>query len=159
MAVSTNEASSPETGAGARMNGSQPSTRLYFHSEAVDDIAKWPSPCIPESDSEKANLIGSLCADGSHMPALDIDLPCSLVPSTTEGHFHMYIDKPMSFMAYKKLVAAFIEAGIVEPNIMKYMEMNGMTTLRPAKVKKKPRSPSSGDPIPAPVVVEEKVEE
>lgn len=122
--------------------------RLTFHSEAVDDISKWPSPCEPEPDPKKANLIGSLCSDGSHMPALDIDLPCELVPSTTKGHFHLYIDKPMSFMAYKKLVQAFIDAGIVEPNIIKYMELNGMTTLRPSTVKKPKRAKSSGDPLP-----------
>jgi hypothetical protein len=122
-------------------------TRLAFHSEAVDDISKWPSPCIPEPDYKKANLIGSLCSDGHHMPALDIDLPCELVPSTTKGHFHLYIDKPMTYTAYKKLVEAFIEAGIVEPNILKYMEANGMTTLRPANVKKPKRAKSSGETL------------
>lgn len=81
------------------------------------------------------------------MPALDIDMPCELVPSSTEGHFHLYIDKPMTLMAYKKLVQAFIDAGIVEPNIMKYMDMNGMTALRPRGVKKKKRSGSSADPM------------
>lgn len=119
--------------------------RLTFHSAAVDDISQWPSPCIPEPDGAKANLIDSLCDDGFHMPALDIDLPCELVPSTTEGHFHLYIDKPMSFAAYRKLVEAFIEAGIVEPNILKYMEANGMTTLRPSGVKKPKRAKSSGE--------------
>lgn len=54
----------------------------------------------------------------------------------------------MSFMAYKKLVQAFIDAGIVEPNIMKYMELNGMTTLRPQNVKKPKRAKSSGEPLP-----------
>lgn len=122
--------------------------RLTFHSEAVDDMSKWPSPCEPEPDTKKANLVGSLCADGSHMPALDIDLPCELLPSTTKGHFHLYIDKPMSFMAYKKLVQAFIDAGIVEPNIMKYMELNGVTTLRPQNIKKPKRAKSSGEPLP-----------
>lgn len=122
--------------------------RLTFYSEAVGDISKWPSPCEPEPNHKKANLVGSLCDDGYHMPALDIDLPCKLVPSTTKGHFHLYIDHPMSFVAYKKLVQAFIDAGIVEPNIMKYMEMNGMTTLRPKHIKKPKRAKSSGDPLP-----------
>lgn len=121
--------------------------RLTFYSEAVDDISKWPSPCRPETDRKKANLVGSLCPDGMHMPAIDIDMPCSLVPSTTPGHFHLYIDKPMTFMEYKKFVKAFIDAGIVEPNVMKYMELNGMTTLRPKGVKKAPRAGSSADPI------------
>lgn len=123
------------------------SHRLTFYSEAVDDISKWPSPCVPEPDKKKANLVSSLCSDGYHMPALDIDMPCELVPSSTEGHFHLYIDKPMTLMAYKKLVQAFIDAGIVEPNIMKYMDMNGMTALRPRGVKKKKRSGSSADPM------------
>lgn len=122
--------------------------RLTFHSEAVDDISKWPSPCTPEPDAKKANLVGSLCDDGWHMPCIDIDLPCKLVKSTTKDHFHLYIEKPMTFAAYRKLIEAMIEAGIVEPNILKYMDMNGMTTLRPVGKKKPARAGSSGQALP-----------
>lgn len=121
--------------------------RLYFYNKDLDDPDNYPGVCEP-TDKDFANLIGSLCSDGCHRPALDIDLPCELVPSTTEGHFHLYIDKPMSFQAYKKFVAALIDAGIVEPNHMKHLETNGMTTLRPAWAKKPNRAKSSGDSSP-----------
>lgn len=38
------------------------------------------------------NLISSLCDDEMHRPALDIDVPCRVVPSSTEGHCHIYFD-------------------------------------------------------------------
>jgi hypothetical protein len=118
--------------------------RLYFYNKDLDDPENYPGTC-ESTHPDFANLVGSLCDDGSHMPALDIDLPCKLVPSTTEGHFHLYIDHPMSFEAYGKLVAALIEAGIVEPGHMSHLEENGMTTLRPAGAKKPKRARSSGN--------------
>ena len=67
-----------------------------------------------------------------------------------EQHLHQQGRQPHAWKTAEPGEAreAFIEAGIVEPNILKYMEANGMTTLRPASVKKPKRAKSSGDPIP-----------
>ena len=39
---------------------------------------------------------------GMHRPILDIDLPAALIPSSTPGHYHLYIDKPMEWDRYEE---------------------------------------------------------
>lgn len=53
--------------------------------------------------------------DEYHRPILDIDFPAMLIPSSTEGHFHLYLDRPMKWKVYKKLLQALAEVGIIEP--------------------------------------------
>lgn len=52
--------------------------------------------------------------NGVHRPVLDIDVPAFLVPSSTPGHSHLYIDKPMMWDEYAKLLGALEAAGIIE---------------------------------------------
>lgn len=119
-------------------------TRLYAHNDHMDGgPAEFPG-CCHIVDKASANLVGSVCADGQHMPALHIDVPCQLLPSSTDGHHHLYIDKPMSKQTYRKLLEALIEAGIVEANHLKHFDRNGMTALRLPGAKKKKGSPTSG---------------
>lgn len=49
-----------------------------------------------------------------HRPVLDIDLPVKVVPSTTEGHFHLYIDKEMPWSDYVELLEVMAKVGILE---------------------------------------------
>lgn len=79
---------------------------------------------------EEANIISSWMVNGLHAPALDIDLPCTLVPSRTEGHFHLFIDKPMEWEAYKKLLFALRDAGILEQNYVAASLAKHQTFLR-----------------------------
>lgn len=79
---------------------------------------------------EDANLISSLTADGLHMPAIDIDLPCRLVESTTPGHFHLFIDHKLEADAYWKLLKALVDAGIVERGFYELSEARGASFLR-----------------------------
>lgn len=51
---------------------------------------------------------------GYHRPVLDLDFPAALIPSTTPGHFHLYLDKPMPWPKYKALIKALADAGIIE---------------------------------------------
>lgn len=51
---------------------------------------------------------------GLHLPVIDLDLPCKLVPSGTPGHFHLYIDKAIPFALYRKMLDAMAEAGVVQ---------------------------------------------
>jgi len=61
-----------------------------------------------------ADVVTSLLPDGRHAPVLDLDLPHRLVPSTTQGHSHLYLDVPMSWRRYKRLLKALAKAGILE---------------------------------------------
>lgn len=62
----------------------------------------------------EATLISSRCVDGQHAPALDIDFGARLVPSSTPGHYHLFLDKPMPWRKYKRLLKALRKAGIIE---------------------------------------------
>ena len=57
--------------------------------------------------------------DEYHRPILDIDFPAMLIPSSTEGHFHLYLDRPIKWGVYKKLLLALSEAGIIEEGYAK----------------------------------------
>lgn len=66
-----------------------------------------------------------------HAPALDIDgIHCEVVPSSTKGNYHLYIDKPMSWENYKKLLKVLVEVGILEEDYYKASIADGKTFLR-----------------------------
>lgn len=71
-----------------------------------------------------------------HYPVLDIDLPCELVPSSTPGHFHLYIDHPVSDGAYWDLIAAMVACGIVQPGYLGASRARGYTAARLPWVRK-----------------------
>lgn len=100
-------------------------------------------------DIEEAHVITSrvvgqappMSPDGQHDPAVnvnemlhkvvvDIDMPARLVPSSTPGHFHLYIDHKMPWHQYLQLLDALVEAGIVEPGYVKAAERRGFTAVR-----------------------------
>lgn len=77
------------------------------------------------------NLISSaLDRPGWHMPVLDLDVPHRLVPSSTEGHSHLYLDVPMTQHTYQRLISALVNAGILGVGIQSQMRENGATFVR-----------------------------
>lgn len=99
----------------------------------------------------EANLVSSQCENGMHAPALDIDLPCRLVPSQTEGHFHLYIDKQMTWDKYCDLMDVLVDVGILEEKYVKMCKKDQRSYLRlrpddppkaPIKIRKPPRRSS-----------------
>lgn len=84
---------------------------------------------------ETANLISSLCQDGQHRPVMDFDIPARYVPSTTPGHGHLYIDKPMKWEDYTKLLKVLGEVGILEPGYVAAAIRRQATFVRPEWVK------------------------
>lgn len=90
----------------------------------------------PTAD-KPANLISSLCDDGFHRPALDIDVPCRLVPSSTEGHCHLYFDDtPLTWEQYERLLRVLVDVGIIEAGFVDASVASGQTRLRLPHVKK-----------------------
>tara|TARA_R110002020_G_scaffold404912_1_gene614997 strand:- start:40070 stop:40462 length:393 start_codon:yes stop_codon:yes gene_type:complete len=81
--------------------------------------------------SEVQNTNGEI-----HKLVLDIDFPVKVVPSTTEGHFHLYIDKTMSKKVYFELVRAFVDAGLVEEGFLGASLERGFTGVRLPWIKK-----------------------
>lgn len=93
-----------------------------------------PYQKAPEDGSP--NIATSLTYDGWQAPTLDIDIPCEFVPSTTPGHGHLYIDKPMSYDDYVYLVEALVHVGIVEQGVLYSLKQRGFTGVRLPWIKK-----------------------
>ena len=88
----------------------------------------------PDAD-HPANLVSSLCDDKHHRPAIDIDVPCELVPSSTPGHSHLYFPTiALSWWEYASLLGALTVAEIVEPAYYMASLSRRQTLLRPPGV-------------------------
>jgi hypothetical protein len=82
---------------------------------------------------DEANVITSAVkatAGMTHKVVLDIDLPAKLVPSSTEGHFHLYIDHEVAWPKYEALLDALADAGIVEQGYVGASVARGFTAAR-----------------------------
>lgn len=65
-----------------------------------------------------------------HKPVLDIDFDAKLIPSTTEGHFHLYLDKEIPWNKYVKLLSVLAEVGIIEEGFAKASINRGYSAVR-----------------------------
>ncbi|GGN40254.1 hypothetical protein FHR83_007076 [Actinoplanes campanulatus] len=72
-----------------------------------------------------------------HKPVLDIDLPVQVIPSSTEGHNHLIIDKPMTWEKYQRLLDALADCGVIESGYRNASIARGYTAVRLPWVKKK----------------------
>ena len=103
--------------------------------DAEDDY--YESEHVETENIEAADIILSFDkATKEHRPVLDIDFPLHVVPSSTEGHFHLYLDKPMSWFKYKRLISALADAGIIEDGYAAVSLDRKYTSVRLPWVKK-----------------------
>lgn len=73
---------------------------------------------------------------GKHTVAVDIDMPCHVEPSTTPGHYHLYIDKVLDWPDYLMFLRVLALVGIVEEGYVSASERRGATMLRLPWVRK-----------------------
>lgn len=86
---------------------------------------------------QAANIITSeVVGSEMHRPVLDIDMPVKLIPSSTEGHFHLLIDKEVSWDDYMRLLWVMADIGIVEEGYASASQERGYTAVRLPWVKK-----------------------
>ena len=98
---------------------------------------------VEVKDVDQANLVSSLTVNNTHAPALDIDFPVHVVPSSTPGHYHLYLEKELSWVDYHKLLTTLYEVGIIEKEWFD-MSMSFMQTyLRLPHIHKEPPSSPS----------------
>lgn len=71
-----------------------------------------------------------------HKPLLDIDMPARLIPSSTPGHHHLFIECEMTWSQYGKLLLALAEAGILEMGYVRASLQRGYTAVRLPWIKK-----------------------
>lgn len=115
--------------------------RKYYKIDKLND-----SGTCPENDNRQpcskaeANLISSegtlFEEDEFHYPVIDLDIPCRLIPSSTPGHFHLYIDHPVPQDKYLAMIQAMADAGVVQQFYAEAAKLRGATFVRPEWVKK-----------------------
>lgn len=108
--------------------------RTYWHSDAIDkgypvDDKREVRTEVSHDDPD-VNLISSRLKDGQHAPALDLDLPCTLIDSSTWGHHHLLIDHPMPWWKYRILMRVLVFVGLVERKYYRHSVRRGMSMLR-----------------------------
>ena len=95
---------------------------------------------VTTTDLAEATVVSSDMANGGgyyHQPVIDFDIPVRLVPSSTPGHSHLYIDTPTSGVAYFQLLRALVECGYVQPGYADASERRGHSDVRLPWIKKK----------------------
>ena len=83
---------------------------------------------------------------GLHKVVLDIDLPAVLVPSSTPGHHHLYIDHELPWPKYEALLWALEAAGLIENGYAGASSARGHTAARLTWVKKAKPTSDNGTP-------------
>lgn len=108
---------------------------------SVEDNYDLDDPIYQDSFiTEEKNLITSLVkAFGihqngptifNHAPVIDLDIPCELIPSSRLNHYHLYINKPISWPNYKAILLALKNANLVEPGFYYAALSKGYTAVR-----------------------------
>jgi hypothetical protein len=117
-----------------------PSTLKHRLLRSVEPLEGRPYGTLQSLVSAKtldANLVSSqLEASTFHAPVLDLDFPCSLIPSSTPGHHHLFIDAPMEWKAYKTLLCALRDAGILQAGFVNSAIDQGQSSVRVPWVRK-----------------------
>jgi hypothetical protein len=107
----------------------------------ANDSEEERAPMEPAS-GEAANLTSSLLTSGLHSPILDLDFPARLVPSSTEGHFHLYLDGlEIDWDRYEPLLKALADAGVIGQGYAHFAIERRQTILRREGVTKKGGKP------------------
>ena len=94
------------------------------------------------TDLSEANVVSSLAPDFPtivspwHRPVLDLDIPAFLVPSSTPGHSHLYIDHEVPDEVFWRLCDALAEAGILQEGYVSASKSRGYTSVRLPWIKK-----------------------
>lgn len=113
---------------------------------AGDEYQTYAEPVV--ADLDKANIITSTVkgqprvhykGDTLHAPVLDFDFPAVLLPSTTEGHFHLMIDTMITWDNFQVLLDAMELCGLLEPGYVRATKQRGYSAIRLPWVKRKAR--------------------
>jgi len=104
-----------------------------------------PEDFVPQKVSaDNANLVASVCENGKHAPVIDVDIPIYVVPSSQLGHYHLYIEKEISWNSYVRILKALENAGIIEAGYLNASLSRGYTAVRPVGIVK-PGSPRGSE--------------
>lgn len=86
--------------------------------------------------SSEIDYRAGLHVAGKHTIALDIDHHVHVEPSSTEGHYHLYIDVPLEWDDYEYLLQALGDVGVLETGYVEASIRRKATDLRLPWVRK-----------------------
>ena len=117
--------------------------------EAADDYERIEAPADKLADangvSSRVTMLGT--PTGYHKVMVDIDMEAMLIPTSTEGHYHLVIDKAVSWSDYVVLLKALNNCGIISNGYTNVSIERGCTWLRTPWTRK---GDSSGEPTVSP---------
>lgn len=100
-------------------------------------------------DLDAANVVSSIRRGDEpgkswteHWPVLDLDIPAALVPSSTPGHSHLYLDVRVSEDAFWRMCDALAGAGVLQPGYVNACKSRGYTSVRLPWIRKVPATDS-----------------
>jgi hypothetical protein len=118
---------------------------LWFSGKLNDPACYEDSDRNPVESYGEANLIGSrttqrrfpgVPAGDMHLPVIDLDFSAHLEASTTPGHYHLYLNKDVSWWYYKRVLKAMWKAGLIEKGFYRLSVKRGQTFVRRPGVRK-----------------------
>lgn len=109
---------------------------MFVENLADDSDQPFPNTDVKPAGIEEANIVTSLLTNGQHAPVLDLDVPHVLVPSSTPGHSHLYLDVAMSWEEYQNLLKALRDVGIIEEGYYQGALARGHSDVRLPWIKK-----------------------
>ena len=121
-----------------------------WNSDSSDPTPQTEAECVLVDSLDQANVVSSRQRKSSftfntdaepgeeiftdkgqlHTPVLDMDIPATLVPSSTPGKNHLYLNAPMTWDQYCKLLDVLAEVGILEPGYVSASKARGFTAVR-----------------------------
>ena len=119
--------------------GASSRTLWYMNQELLDSDDSEGDTVMEfyPADEDHANLVSSRLENGHHSPVLDVDFPARLEPSSTPGHFHLYLEGiEMSWPTYEALLVALGEAGVIGPGYLRHSIAREQTMVRRPHIKK-----------------------
>lgn len=110
----------------------------YADPEKLTSASYTENVPIEEPGDRQANVVTSLLpGDGDlHAPVLDIDIPATLIPSSTPGHAHLYLDVALPWDKYCRLLGALHDAGIIQLGFLDHSQARHRSVVRMPWVQK-----------------------
>ena len=83
-----------------------------------------------QPSDEDANVVSSHLSTGLRAPIIDLDFPHQYIPSTTPGHGHLYLNRPISRWREIILLWGLYMGGVIEKGYFIWSIRRGGTFVR-----------------------------
>ena len=120
---------------------------ILWYKETLNDSSEDFDKAVGlRSEMDRANLItsqlGSDENSNMHAPVLDLDFYAHVEPSSTPGHFHLFLDKAMKWQDYQRFLVTLASFDIIEQGFMQASIDREASAVRLPWVKKGLPSPT-----------------